>query len=118
MNIIPRCVEYLKIEKPYIIRLNSRHKKTLQGYYTAEIRGKKLIQHRIMLYLPTIAEQNSNIESVISHEFVHAWQQEKGILNEKNFHDNKFQRKALELQHYLRAHGFSLFNLYDPKVDV
>lgn len=108
-NLITNVVRFLDIKKPYSIELKSRKGKLnncaqWQGYVNSK---KILVRHVIKIYLPMLIKGERNIETLIIHELIHAWQEENG---HNDIHGKSFQRAAKKLQ---KLTGYSEIYLSD-----
>lgn len=111
-KLIEVCVEYLGLKKPYNIRLYSREHESGSASYTAwhNTEGRKqLLSHEIRVYLGNLKTDTRDIETLIAHEFVHAWQAE--YKPRSAAHGRVFKNKASELMLELLDN-----NIYVPKI--
>jgi hypothetical protein len=69
---------------------------------------ENLIQHNITISLER--DPHRNLESLIAHELIHAWQEENSIAD---FHGKPFQKMAKRLQKYNR----NLTDVYIASLD-
>lgn len=114
-NLIHLCVQFLGITKPYSIKLVSRKRKDATAVYVTWFNRKysKIVNHDIKVYLGN--EDLRDVETLIAHEFIHAWQAEYAP-NSKS-HGRKFQQKAQELYDFLESHYYYLPDMYLPDTD-
>jgi hypothetical protein len=115
-ELIDCCVEYLGLEKPYTIKLNSKGKKSASAEYRASYnRGGELVSHQITIYLGNQDTDTRDIETLIAHELIHAYQEENNI---EEIHGDDFQSIAEMLTMYLQTAGIYVGNIYVADVDV
>ena len=115
-ELIGLTVEYLGLEKPYTIKLNSKGKKSASAEYMAKYnRGEELISHQITIYLGNQPHDSRDIETLIVHELIHAYQEEKGIIE---IHGQDFIEVAGLLSMYLKTAGIYVGNIYIEGTDV
>ena len=108
-NLIAKTIGFLEIEKPYKIVL----KPTLGGNsaeYYAMMRKGKLVSHLIRVSISNLKGDVRDLDTLIVHEFIHAWQQENGI---EEVHGPDFQRMARKLGKHL-----NIDNIYIKGTDV
>ena len=109
--------EYLDIKKPIRIEIKNRIYKNSAGvHWVDRLDNGKIKCHIIKVSLNQISEDR-NMNTVIAHEFVHAWQAEHKPFK-KIAHNNTFQNKAKDFQRYLHRIGFDIQPLYRKGVDV
>jgi hypothetical protein len=115
-KLIQDCVKYLQITRPYRVILQSKLKNpNWFAYHTAILNDNdKILQHRIHITMQEI--ETYHLNTVVAHEFVHAWQMENG--KRKELHGKHFQRKALELQGYLKLCGYDIGAIYRKGIDA
>lgn len=115
-ELIDLTVEYLGLEKPYTIKLNSKGKKSASAEYRASYnRGGELVSHQITIYLGNQPEDTRDIETLIAHELIHAFQEEHNIIE---IHGDDFIDVAGLLSMYLETAGIYVGNIYIAGVDV
>ena len=115
-ELIDLTVEYLGLEKPYTIKLNSKGKKSASAEYRASYnRGGKLVSHQITIYLGNQLEDTRDIETLIAHELVHAFQEEHNIIE---IHGDDFIDVAGLLVMYLETAGIYIGQIYIEGTDV
>jgi hypothetical protein len=66
--------------------------------------------HIITVYLPSVAGDGRNIETILAHELIHAWQEENG---HTDTHGASFKKAARRV-----AKKFNLPDVYLPDVDI
>ena len=115
-ELIDYCVEWLALEKPYTIKLNSKGKKSASAEYRASYnRGGELVSHQITIYLGNQDTDSRDIETLIAHELIHAFQEEHNIIE---IHGDDFIDVAGLLSMYLETAGIYVGNIYIAGVDV
>ena len=114
-KLIAACVEYLDIRRPYRVSLQNRIKNPdWFAYCTATIDNKgNVLRHNIVVTMQDMLKYDLN--TIIAHEFVHAWQFENHIKGRN--HGKKFQNKAMKLAEYLNLCGFNIGEIYRPDID-
>ena len=107
-------VKYLGLTRPYKIEIKSRkHKSMDAGYIALYSDGGKgtLHSHLIRVYAGNIRRNNSrNLETIIAHELIHAWQEEMSI---DEIHGPMFIKMAKSMDTI-----FDLPNIYMPDIDT
>jgi hypothetical protein len=115
-ELIDFTVEYLGLEKPYTIKLNSKGKKSASAEYRASYnRGGELVSHQITIYLGNQDTDTRDIETLIAHELIHAYQEEHNI---DEIHGDDFASIAGLLGNYLRACGLDIGQIYIEGTDI
>ena len=115
-ELIDLTVEYLGLEKPYIIKLNSKGKKSASAEYRASYnRGGDLVSHQITIYLGNQPQDTRDIETLVAHELIHAFQEEHNIIE---VHGDDFIDVAGLLSMYLKTAGIYVGNIYIEGTDV
>lgn len=115
-ELIDLSVEYLGLEIPYTIKLNSKGKKSASAEYRASYnRGDILISHQITIYLGNQDTDSRDIETLIAHELIHAYQEEHNI---NEIHGDDFAEIAGLLSRYLETAGIYVGNIYIEGTDV
>ena len=115
-ELIDYCVEWLGLEKPYTIKLNSKGKKSASAEYRASYnRGDILVSHQINIYLGNQDTDSRDIETLIAHELIHAYQEEHNIIE---IHGDDFASIAEMLTFTLNAAGFQIGQIYIPGTDI
>ena len=110
---IESFVEYLGLKHTFEIQLRNTSKDIATAEYWC-IRNEKgkIKKHVIRVYLLNIwgnpAERD--LETIIAHELIHAWQDENGF---GDIHGDSFQQIARSM-----SIRFSLPNIYDPERDI
>lgn len=113
MNIITAVSQYLKLNLPADIHIKGKANKDATAKYWGLYKGRKLKRHLIHIYLGNI-EDNPNerkLDTVIAHELIHAWQEEKGY---KDIHGRSFKKMAAKLKTRFPKLGA----VFDPEVDT
>ncbi len=101
-------VEYLGLKKPFSVEIKSRKKKDCDAAYWGLYNEKgNLKSHLIRVYLGN--NSNRSLETLIAHELIHAWQEEKGL---KEIHGPEFIKMARKMEY-----KFCLSNIYIPEID-
>lgn len=107
-NLIQRTASFLNIQRPFKLELVSKSHKTDCGSYWAIYSQKKRnLSHLIRVY---IKDSPRSVDSIIAHEFVHAWQEEQGYMG---VHTPEFIQMARRLSIHL-----SIPLIYDPEYDI
>lgn len=108
-DLIADTIGFLGIEKPYKIILKPSLKGNAAEYY-AMMRKQKLVSHVIRVSVDNLETDTRDLNTLIVHEFIHAWQQEKGLTE---IHGKYFRRMAKIL-----GHEFKMPNIYLKGIDV
>ena len=105
---------WLRLTKPYLIQIQNKDCKAgVAAYYLTRKHW-----HKIVVYMPALARSNYELNSVILHEFCHAWQDENGH-GKKEYHGKDFQFIAKGLEKAVnRRFKMKLQHLYSPKTDT
>ena len=106
---ILELVNYLELEVPFKIEIVPEIKGGVVGLCWAEKRKGKLARHRIKI---SLQEDYRDFETLLAHEFIHAWQEEN-VIWQDIYHCARFRSKAKELSQH-----FSLPNIYLPGLDT
>jgi hypothetical protein len=114
-KVIKICVEFLNIKRPYQVVLQTSLKNSdWFAYHTASIDDNgKILKHIIKITMQDIDKYDLN--TIIAHEFIHAWQLENGITGK--MHGKRFQNMAEELQDELESYGYILDPIYREDID-
>lgn len=117
-NLIKECIEILGITKPVDIRLKTRlprkYKDTRAIHYTWIEDNGDILRHVIQV---AMIEDDRNLETIIAHEFIHAWQAE--YKPKDRVHGKGFQNVALTLLGYLVSKGYNIQDdIYCPVSDT
>lgn len=108
-NLIRQTIGFLQIEKPYKIVLKPRLKGNAAEYYQM-VRQGKLVSHLIRVSVDNLHTDSRCLNTLIVHEFIHAWQAENNI---SEIHGREFRKQAKALGNVL-----NLDNIYIKGVDV
>lgn len=92
-NLIAQTIRLLQLQKPYKIVIKPKLKGGASAEYYEMRRKGKLVSHLIRINVENMFADNArSFESLIVHEFIHAWQVEKGIIEAD--HGPEFQNMA------------------------
>ena len=109
-NPIAFAIGYLKLKIPYSIIIKSRLR-DCAGLYNSVYHGDTLVNHRISISLYHTGKYFvRDLNTVIVHELIHAWQEENGIIET---HGIEFQQMAVKLGGIL-----NMPNIYLKDYDV
>lgn len=108
-NLIAQTIGFLKIEKPYKIVLKPSLKGNAAEYY-AMVRKGKLVSHLIRISIGSLKGDIRDLNTLIVHEFIHAWQEENNI---DEIHGPEFRKMARKLEKL-----FNMENIYIKGTDV
>jgi hypothetical protein len=103
-DLIAKTIGFLNIQKPYKIVIKPKLKDN-RGEYFAMYRKGKLVSHLIRISLHNMQYELRSLDTLIVHEFIHAWQEEKGITD---IHGPEFQTMAKFLGHHLKLESIYL----------
>ena len=106
-----KFVEYLGLKSPYKIELVSKNnKKMTAGYWSLYKDGGKgeLHCHVIKVYLGN--KDYRDLETLIAHELIHAWQEENGYAD---IHGKSFKKMARKM-----SKKFDLPHIYIKDTDT
>ena len=109
-NLIADTIRFLHLQKPYKIVIKPKLKGGNRAEYYGMYRKGKLVSHLIRVSVSGLDEDIRDFNTLIVHEFIHAWQEEKGITE---IHGLEFQDKAKELGRVL-----GMKNIYLKGIDV
>ena len=105
---IIECVKILKLARPFKIEIVSASNPKMDAAYWPKYSEKKLkLTHMIRVYLGQSAR---SLETLIAHEFIHAWQEENKL---SEYHGPEFIRMARKLEYKL-----GLSEIYIPGTDI
>lgn len=107
-DLIRQTIGFLQIEKPYKIVIKPKLKGNRGEYYGMYRKGR-LVSHLIRVSLHDMQYELRTLDTLIVHEFIHAWQEEKGI---SEIHGAEFRKMARSLGNVL-----NLENIYIRGVD-
>jgi len=107
-NLIRQTIGFLGIEKPYKIVLKPSLKGNAAEYYQM-VRQGKLVSHLIRVSVDNLHTDSRCLNTLIVHEFIHAWQAENGIVE---VHGREFRKQAKALGNVL-----NLDNIYIKGID-
>jgi hypothetical protein len=108
-NTILAITHFLNIKLPYKIILRENKYKGGMAWHTALVRKGKLIGHKIEVTLDTTKDLRDT-DTLIIHEFIHAWQAENGYTD---IHGKSFRRMARKVEKV-----FEIPNIYLKKYDL
>lgn len=108
-TLITEVIGFLRLQKPYRITLKPRVYKDNRAVYWGVYRKGVLVRHNIQIGLVGIDTDQRNLETLITHEFIHAWQEENGI---KEIHGKEFIKKSLQIEKL-----FGIPNIYLKEFD-
>ena len=115
-ELIDLTVKFISLEKPYTIKLNSKGKRSASAEYRASYnRGGELVSHQITIYLGNQPQDTRDIETLVAHELIHAFQEEHNIIE---IHGDDFIDVAGLLSMYLETAGIYVGNIYIEGTDV
>lgn len=116
-HMIALLTEFLDLKKPIDIRLKTKlpHEfKNTRAIHYSWVQGSKVLRHVIQIRL---TEDGRNLETIIAHEMIHAWQAEHKPKSKE--HGKCFQDTALHVLGYLKAEGFNIQDdIYCHGLDV
>jgi len=113
-NLIQRAAQELGLEKSFDIVLKQRKKPNDKNtaVYWGLFRKGKLQSHLIHVYLENFKAQGErDLNTVLVHELIHAWQEENGYTD---VHGASFRKMAKRMQ--AKFPGLKS-KLYDSKID-
>jgi hypothetical protein len=108
-NLIAKTIGFLEIQKPYKIVLKPTLKGNAAEYY-AMMRKGRLVSHLIRVSINNLKGDVRDLDTLLAHEFIHAWQQENSI---NEIHGPEFRRMARKLGKHL-----NLDDIYIKGTDV
>lgn len=115
MKYINKMIKALKLEYPVELRIRRKNRniKNAAACYEGLYRGKNLVSHRITINGSSIFNPDErSIKTLIAHELVHAWQEEKGHSNTE-IHGKKFAQKAAKMNI-----KFKVPRIYIPELEA
>lgn len=111
-TLVAQTLGYLRLRIPYKIVIKPYLKGGNSAEYYEMRRKGKLTQHLIRVNMRNLYEDNArSFESLLVHEFIHAWQAENEILEAD--HGPEFVRIAQELEYHWNIPG-----IYIPGTDI
>ena len=110
------CKVFLGIQKPIHFELRARIYKNSAGVHWANKKGDTILKHVIKISYNQITDER-NFETVLAHEFVHAWQAEYKPFK-KIAHNKTFANKAMELETFLLGEGFDVKDIFRADLDT
>jgi len=106
-TIINNTVDILGLRKPYKIVLKPSLKYAAE--YSAVYRKEKLCYHIIRVNLGNLAHDARCLNTLVVHELIHAWQEERGLLEIHGYYFRKMAR--------ILGQAFGMSKIYMPGVD-
>lgn len=111
-NLIAKTIGFLRLQKPYKIVIKPKLKGGASAEYYEMRRKGKLVSHLIRINVENMFASNArSLDSLIVHEFIHAWQAEYNI--QEPDHGPQFQDTAAFLGYML-----NIENIYLKGTDV
>lgn len=107
-NLIRQTIGFLQLEKPYKIILKPRLKGNAAEYYSM-VRKGRLVSHLIRISVDNLQYDRRDLNTLIVHEFIHAWQAENDIVE---VHGKQFRKMARGL-----GNALNLENIYIRGID-
>lgn len=109
---INQIAKYLGLKKPFSITLKSGTKnKATAKYWGLYSEKGKLESHEIKIWVGNLENPlERSLETLIAHELIHAWQEEKGFTDT---HGESFKYAAERV-----SCEFDLERVYDPDLDT
>jgi hypothetical protein len=115
-NLVNDCVEYLDLKWPWEIKIKHSKGKGNLAEYTCWYYKSGKRKHIITVWFEAVNQDTRNLESIIAHEFIHAWQEERGYIE---IHGPEFQRMATKLESFLFMRNFhEVDRIYIREVDL
>ena len=113
------CIFFLGLNSPVRFEYREKIWKGNTGVHWALIYDTGEVKEHIIKAssLHMVSNDNRSFESVLAHEFVHAWQAEYKRWKKKS-HNKDFQNMAKKLQEFLTEEGFDIQDIYLPEVDT
>lgn len=108
-KLITSVYGFLELKKPYRVILQSSMRKNAALYIAHYTQKKGLLRHIIKINMSNIPDDVRNLECLVVHELIHAWQEEKG---HTDIHGKSFQKMAILLEEYT-----GIQKLYLPDTD-
>lgn len=96
-NLIRQTIGFLGIQKPYKIVLKPTLKGNAAEYYEMRRKGR-LVSHLIRISIDNLQTDRRCLDTLIAHEFIHAWQAENDIVE---IHGKQFRKMARGLGNVL-----------------
>lgn len=101
-------IDYLGLELPVFVEFRTIHKKAYDAYYMPKYSRKGNINGHIIKI--NLINNDRDIDTLLAHEMVHAWQEENG---KTDTHGKSFIKMARKVEK-----TFSLKRVYDSEIDV
>lgn len=109
-NLIAKTIGFLRLQKPYKIVIKPKLKEGNRAEYYGMYRKGELVSHLIRVSVSGLDEDMRDFNTLIVHEFIHAWQEENGLTE---IHGPQFQDMAAYLGFML-----NMENIYLKGIDV
>lgn len=109
-DLIEKTVRFLKLKKSYRLIIVPKLTSKNRAEYTGRFKKGVLYMHDIYITMQGMQNEARSLETLVVHEFIHAWQQEKG---HTDIHGKSFKRKAKQL-----GLVFNMSNIYLKDIDV
>lgn len=110
MGIINEAYRFIGLRKPFTVEMVWRKNKSATAKYWGLYNEKGVLKsHRIKVYIKNLDNPNErDIDILIIHELVHAWQEENGF---SDIHGKSFKEMAARLC------GGGFGEVYGPELD-
>lgn len=104
-------IEFLGLKSPVELTFKTKSNKSMDAVYYPKFSNRgNLKAHKIVLFLGNqTADAKRNLNELIAHELIHAWQQENNI---QEFHGLNFVLQAIAMDD-----KFNLPNIYLAELD-
>lgn len=117
LDFINACKEILKIQNPVEIILRDKIYKGYLGVHWTEVKDSGKIKcHVIKISLKKLENDIRGMQTILAHEFIHAWQAEYKPIKKKA-HTPTFKRMSEFLETELAKKGFAVSNTFVPDID-
>lgn len=110
MTAFLKAIDLLPVTLPVTVKYSHKDCQDAVAYYHPIFnRMGQLRGHKITVYMPTLAADTRNVDTILAHELIHAWQEEKGY---NEIHGKQFAKMAVKLSAHLGLRG-----IFDPTID-
>jgi len=111
MENLAHYIQFLGLKSPVELTFKTKSNKHMDAVYLPKFSNRgNLKAHKITVFLGNQdANAARNLDELIAHELIHAWQQENNIAE---FHGINFRMRAIEMGEH-----FNLPNIYLVELD-
>lgn len=106
MKKLQEFINFLDLQKPVELTMTDKNPKKWDAFYLPKYGKKRLKKH----YITISTKADRNQETLLMHELIHAWQEEKGL---REVHGKKFRKMARKAERV-----YNLVDVFVKGLDV